>query len=239
MKCVAPKLGVAEGVDVREVLDRRIWRGVAALSCCGVLTACGAAGTPGFEAPRATDYSLSSIGNLLAFNKLFPDSTPLPTTEAAVDCPTVEVQDGTASVRVYKVGSQSNTDVRYGFSLGDVARECSKIGDKLQLKVGVEGRVLIGPAGSPGTFSVPVRIAVRNDATQQVISSQLSRVTATVEPGNTQAAFTYVTEPFAVPFIPHPDEDYAILVGFDSAAKDASDAAAPKRRKRVAKPAAE
>lgn len=220
---------------MREVLDRRVRRGVAALSCCGVLTACGAAGTPGFEAPRETSYSLSSIGNLLAFNKLFPDEAPLPATEAAVECPTIVVQDGTASVRVYKAGSQSNGDVRYGFSLGDVARECSKVGDRLQLKVGVEGRVLIGPAGSPGTFSVPIRIAVRNDATQQVISSQLSRVSATVDPGGTQAPFTYVTEPFAVPFIPHPNEDYAILVGFDSGAKDSSGTAAPKRR-RASKP---
>lgn len=224
---------------MREVLRRRCWRGVAALTCCGLLTACGAAGTPGFEAPRETEYSLSSIGNLIAFNKLFPESTPLPTTEASVECPTIVVQDGTASVRVYKAGSQSNADVRYGFSLGDVARECSKIGDKLQLKVGVEGRVLIGPAGSPGTFSVPIRIAVRNDATQQVISSQLSRISATVDSGNTQAAFTYVTEPFSVPFIAHPDEDYAILVGFDSGAKDSSEAAVPKRRKRAAKPASE
>ena len=212
----------------------RAYRSAAVISIAGLLAGCG--GSSGFEAPREGTSTLGSLGsrlgNLIAFNTLFPDSAPLPKTEAEVACPVIEVQDGTASARFYRGASQSNADVRYGFSLGDVARECSKVGDRLQLKVGVEGRVLIGPAGDPGTFSVPIRIAVRNDNTQQAVSSQLTRVSATVPSGGTQAPFTYVTEPFSVPFVAHPDEDYTILVGFDASGKAPGDAAAPRRRKK-------
>ena len=116
-----------------------------------------------------------------------------------------------------------------------MARECSVVGGQLQLRVGVEGRVLIGPAGSPGTFTVPLRVAVRNDSTQKVISSQLTRITASVQPNQTQAPFTYVTEPFSVPLLPHPEEDYAILVGFDASGKGAEPAPERRRARRAAR----
>ncbi len=215
-------------------LVRRAVGAAVVLSCFGLLSAC--SGTSGFEAQRESTSTLGSLGsklgNLVAFNTLFPGATPLPQTESSVECPVIEVQDGTASARFYKGASQSNDDVRYGFTLGDVARECSKVGDQLQLRVGVEGRVLMGPAGSPGTFSIPIRIAVRNDNSQKVLSSQLARVSATVPPDQTQAAFNYVTEPFSVPFVPHPDEDYTVLVGFDTGGKVAADASPRRRKKR-------
>jgi hypothetical protein len=194
---------------------RLVWT-VAGMAGCGFLAGCGAGGTPGFEAPsQSGSYSLASLGNLVAFNKLFPGSAPLPqTTDVQIDCPTIEVQDGTASVRTY-TGEQGNANVRYQFSLGDIARECSKNGDNLVLKVGAEGRVLLGPAGAPGSFTVPIRIAVRNDATQKVVFSQLNRVAAAIPAGGTDTAFTYVSDPFSVPFVAHPDADYTVLVGFD------------------------
>ena len=208
---------------------RRIERMALAAVGCGLLSACG--GSAGFEPQRESTYSLSSLGNLIAFNKLFPGSAPLPQSEAPIECPVVEVQDGTASVRVFKGAEQTNDTVRYGFSLGDVARECSKTGDLIQLKVGVEGRVLVGPAGTPGTFTVPVRIAVRNDNTQAVLASKLSTISATVPADGTQAAFSYVSEPFTVPFVAHPDEDYTILVGFDPNGRGATPVASTRRKK--------
>ena len=217
----------------RGEIGRRIGAGLAGLVGCAVLAGCG--GTQGFEAQREPTYSLSSLGsklgNLVAFNKLFPESAPLAQTEAPVECPTIEVQDGTASVRVYS-GEQTNDRVRYGFALGDIARECSRNGDLLTLKVGAEGRVLLGPTGAPGTFTVPLRVAVRNDATQKVVTSFMTRVTATVQSGETQAGFSYVSEPFTVPMVVHPDEDYVILVGFDPNGKDAAPKTARRTRKR-------
>jgi hypothetical protein len=211
---------------------RRLVWAVAGWAGCGLLAGCGAGGTPGFEAPSqgATSFSLASLGNIVAFNKMFPGSAPLPKTDVQIDCPTTEVQDGTASVRTY-AGDQTNANVRYQFSLGDTARECSKSGDNLVLKVGAEGRVLLGPAGSPGSFTVPIRIAVRNEATEKVVFSQLNRVAAAIPPGGTETAFTFVSEPFSVPFVAHPDADYTVLVGFDPSGAGAE----PARKARGAK----
>lgn len=211
---------------------RRFGLAAAGLAGCAVLAGCGAAGTPGFEPESQSGPTLTSkLANLVAFNKLFPASTPLPQTDAPIDCPTIEVQDGTSSVRTY-AGEQSNANVRYQFSLGDIARECTKAGNTLVLKVGAEGRVLLGPSGSPGSFTVPIRVAVRNDATQKVVYSQLNRVAAAVPAGGTETAFTYVSEPFAVPFVTHPDEDYTVLVGFDPSGAGAATTSKTRTRKR-------
>ena len=136
--------------------------------------------------------------------------------EEPLRCPQIEVLDGTASIRVYNGTDQSNDNVRYQYSMGDVARECSRAGKEIVIKVGVEGRVLLGPAGAPGTFSIPVRIAVRRESDQKPAVAKLYQVAATVAPGQTQGDFTLLSEPLTVPLLQtNADEDYTILVGFD------------------------
>lgn len=106
--------------------------------------------------------------------------------------------------------------MRYQFSLGDVVRECGRQGSQIAIKVGVEGRVLIGPVGAPGSFSAPVRVAIRRESDQKPATSKSYHVAVTVLPGSAGMPFSLVTEPILVPFIsPKADEDYTIVVGFD------------------------
>ena len=107
--------------------------------------------------------------------------------------------DGTAAIRVYNGADQSNGNVRYQYSMGDVARECSKSGNQIVIRVGVEGRVLLGLTGAPGNFSIPVRIAMRRESDQKPAAAKLYQVAATVPPGQTEAQFTFVSEPLTVP----------------------------------------
>ncbi len=97
-----------------------------------------------------------------------PQSAVLPVFQTGpreLVCPVVEVREGAAAHRVY-AGGQSNANVRYQFSMGDIARECRVQGNQIVLKIGVEGRVLLGPAGSPGSFTVrfPSRSATKRHA---------------------------------------------------------------------------
>ena len=199
----------------------------------GTLALAGCGGTRGFE-PANGSGSGTSIGNLIAFNSLHVGPAPSAAKiEPPVDCPTIEVLDGTASMRTYAGADQSNGSVKYQYSLGDIVRECSKSGNQLVLKVGVQGRVLIGPAGTPGSFSAPVRLAVRNDNDQKVTASKLYTVPVTIQSGESQGEFSLVSDPITVPFIKaHADEDYTILVGFDSKGQPAK-AAAPRKRGRI------
>ena len=180
----------------------------------------------------SSDSVSATFGNLLAFNTTHPGPVPSAARpgEEPLRCPALEVLDGTSSYRTYAGTDQSNGNVRYQFSMGDVARDCTRSGNDILMKVGVEGRVLLGPAGSPGSFTVPVRIAVRRDSDQKPAAAKLYQVPATIAAGETAGSFTLVTDPVAVPFVStHADDDYTILVGFDSATKPAAEAAAKGR----------
>ena len=211
-------------------------KGVAAAAALGLVTAvAGCAGTDGFMASTQAGPSLTSkVGDMLAFGST--DTKPVlakASRDAPLQCPQIEVLDGTASVRNYGSTGQTNDSVKFQYSMGDVARECTRAGDQIMIKVGVEGRVLLGPVGQPGSFNVPIRIAVRRESDQKPAVGKLYQVPASVAFGQTQGDFALVSEPLAVPYVQaHADEDYTILVGFDDkgATSDAKPAAKRKRR---------
>jgi hypothetical protein len=179
----------------------------------GLLAGCSSLGVD-----TASNSVTDTMGNLLAYNR--PGAPPLPPEQKPVqevNCPTIEVQDGTAELRTY-AGGNANANVRYQYSLGDTARECSVVGNQIAIKVGIEGRVLIGPMGSPGSFTAPIRIAIRHESEGKAILSKLYKVPVTVPAGATEAPFSLVSEPLMVPMVQvRADEDYTVVVGFDGA----------------------
>jgi len=169
----------------------------------------------------------SKLANLLGFKN--NDVPAPPGVEVRhIFCPQVIVLEGTAASQAYAGTPPSSANLRYQYALDDTARECTLEGDQLAIKIGVAGKVLLGPAGSPGSFSVPVRMAVLRE---QPIVSKLYRADVTVAAGETRADFTIVSEPLRVPFIQgHAEDDYTIKVGIDegpSADKPAAKHAKP------------
>ena len=184
--------------------------------CALALSACGGGGGAGSTDPGAGSTS-NTIANILAFGR--PTAPPAP---AAADpnairliCPDIEVPDGLAALRV---GGQDSASVRYQYSLGDTARECSVANGKIGIRVGVEGRVLLGPAGTAGSFSVPVRVAIQRASDQKSEASKVYKAAVTVPAGDTLGTFSLVTDTIYVPY-KHEDatDDYSIVVGFDGA----------------------
>ena len=206
-------------------------RRAAALGLCLIgpgLSGCG--GTQGFDASEPGFGT--TLGNLVAFNKLKIGAAPPRKVEQEVGCPIIEVQAGTAAARTYASGEETNANVKYQYSMGDVVRECSRDGTQLVVKVGIAGRVLLGPAGAPGSFTAPVRITVRNDNTQKPEASKFYQVPVTIQPGGSQADFNLVSDPIEVPLLKRQaDEDYTILVGFDPKGEPVAKPAAARRRK--------
>jgi hypothetical protein len=183
---------------------------VAAILAASLLAGCSGSETSGVGA---------TFGNLLAFN-----STTAPAPVAAVPeapknlvCPSIEVKEGGAAQRVYS-GGQESRNVRHQFSLGELARECRVVGTQLIMKVGVEGKVLLGPAGSPANFTVPVTIAVVAEGSNKTVSSRNYKASASIPQGQSLSSFTIVSEDIAVPFINEAaNMDYSIVVSIDGA----------------------
>ncbi|MBL8589687.1 MAG: hypothetical protein JNK46_14245 [Methylobacteriaceae bacterium] len=185
---------------------------MAATALAALLAGCGG-GAP----TTAGGGASSTLATLIAFNT--PSAPPAP---AAVDpnarkiisCPEVEVLDGGGALRVGGPGA----GVRHQFSMGEVVRECQLQGGQIAIRVGLDGNLLIGPAGGPGSFSAPVRIAIRRESDQAIVASRVHRVAATVPSGGAQAPFQLIAEPLTVPFVSEEaGTDYSVLVQFGGA----------------------
>ncbi len=177
------------------------------------LALAGCSAAPGQQGADPGD----TLGNLFAFNSTkAPPLTEAQRSNVSVICPIVDVRDGGAAHRVYSGSGTSNADVRYQFSIGETARECAVENNQIVIKVGVEGKVLLGPAGAPSTFNVPVFIGVMRDEGRQMLTSKVYNVSASIPSGATQTTFSVVSEPLLVPFTrENAAADYTIYIGFE------------------------
>ncbi len=133
-------------------------------------------------------------------------------------CPEITVLDGTGAQRVMANAAAGNAGLRHQFSITEVARECQLSGARMVVKVGVEGRVLLGPAGTPGTFGVPVRVAIVDRMSEKPFLSRLFKVAATIPAGQSTTDYSLVADSLVVPFAAgRTAQDYSIKIGIDSA----------------------
>ena len=139
-------------------------------------------------------------------------------TPKEIDCPGVEVRNGAATLSIAAQGVEAGPmTTRYQVTIGDTARECAPLGGVMTMKVGVQGRVLLGPAGAPGQVDIPLRIAVVQEGVNpKTIVSKFYRVPVQVPPGQTSVPYMQVEQDLTFPMPPPAVLDaYVVYVGFD------------------------
>lgn len=150
-----------------------------------------------------------------------------------IECPSVTVRSGAATLAVNTPGADpSPTNVRFQASVSQTARECAVSAGNMTMKIGIQGRLILGPAGSPGKYEVPMRLAlVREGVEPRTIWTKLYRVPVMVSPGESNVAFVQVEEGMTFPVPSRADlEAYVVYVGFDPNAM-----APPEKPRRPAK----
>jgi hypothetical protein len=211
---------------------------VAVLSCLALLlTACGSSN---LFSTSALDLFNTSSKATTAEAGGGPDST------TDLECPGVSVRTGAATLMI---GSKASTegdpsalDLRYQATIVRTARECQVNAGVMNMKVGIEGRVITGPAGSPGTVDVPLRIAVVHEGPNpKTIVSRFGQVQVAIGSAVDRVPFTHVDSEISFP-LPQPVaniDSYVVYVGFDptGAQEKKKPAGKPKPKpKTVAKP---
>lgn len=155
--------------------------------------------------------------------------------DSDIECPSVDVRLGAATLMIGSKpgdGEPAAMDLRYQGSIIRTARECKVAGGVMTMKVGIEGRVITGPAGGPGSIEVPLRLAVvKEGVTPKAILSKFVRIPVTITGAIDRVTFTHVDPEISFPMpVPASDIDaYVVYVGFDSMA-------APPPKKPAAKP---
>lgn len=192
------------------------------------------------SSPSGGDSSFKDRMNALFFGapgKTEASAQPGPTGPSAdIDCPGIDIRTGAAT---YSVGPQGTGDVtattlRYQADIAKTARECSVNAGSMTIKVGVQGRLILGPTGGPGQIDVPMRLALVQEGVEpKTIWTKFYRVAVAVPPGQTSVPFVQIEENITFP-MPKPAEldAYVIYVGFDPTA-----AMPPDKKKSHKKPA--
>src|SRR5881227_811300 len=159
------------------------------------------------------------LGNWLFGKGSTPsDSNESANTAAEVDCPGVNVRQGASTLSITQPGAEAGPmTTRYQVSIAQTARECAPLGSVMTMKVGVEGRVLLGPAGGPGQIDVPLRMAVVQEGPNpKTIVSKFYKLAVAVPPGQTSVPFVHVEQDLTFPTPRAADFDsYVVYVGFD------------------------
>ena len=140
-----------------------------------------------------------------------------PVADDDVDCPQVTVRAGASTYGVGATGKPAvGNDVRFQASITKMARECTRNGGDITVRVGIQGRVIAGPAGAPNSVEVPLRVAVvQGGVGEKVIASKAYRTTVEMSEGGS-VPFTFVAEDLSYPVPSAATADsYIFYVGFD------------------------
>ena len=154
--------------------------------------------------------------------------------EDDMDCPSVTVRSGAATYVVALPGKAAvGNDVRYQASISRMARECIRSGGEIKVRIGIQGRVVTGPAGAPPTVQVPLRVAVVQGGIGEKTIGSKAYTTQVDMNESGSVLFSLVSEDLSYP-VPAPAvaDSYVFYVGFDPKALAPEPKARPKARKR-------
>jgi hypothetical protein len=148
-------------------------------------------------------------------------------------CPPVTVRAGASTYAIAPPGKQPvGNDLRFQATITKMARECSINGGVITARIGIQGRVIAGPAGAPPSVQVPIRVAVvQGGVSEKTIATKAYQTTVNMTESGSEP-FTLVAEDLAYPAPPGAIGDsYIFYIGFDpQALKPEPKPRAPKKK---------
>ena len=151
-----------------------------------------------------------------------------------INCPPVGIRAGASTYAVAAPGKDAvGNDVRFQATITKTARECIKAGGEITAHIGIQGRVIVGPAGAPASVEVPLRVAVvQGGVSEKVIATKAYRTN--VELGEQDSVpFSLVVDDLVYPEPRGADGDkYVFYIGFDPQAVGPEPKARAARKKK-------
>jgi hypothetical protein len=213
--------------------------GAAALLAAGLtLSACSGVGTSFPSFGGLPGWFTSSSGDPAAQAAQASVAATGPVASMEDDCPPVDVRTGASTLAIAaKTEGATANDLRYQLSFNQMARQCSLAAGTVHMRVGVQGRVIIGPAGAPAQAEVPLRYAVVREGVQpKTIVTKFRRFPVPIPSGNTNVMFTDVEEDLSFPMPSLAElQSYIVYVGFDDVG-DRTQRPAPVKKKSAPRP---
>jgi len=161
-----------------------------------------------------------------------PGDPGAPAAESDLTCPPITIRAGASTYAVAAPGKQAvGNDVRFQVTIGKTARECNLSGAEITARIGIQGRVIAGPAGAPSSVDIPLRVAVvQGGVTEKVIATKVYRTSVGMtEDGS--VPFSFVADDLVYPVPTGGNGDnYVFYIGFDPQALGAEKAKVKKKK---------
>lgn len=159
-------------------------------------------------------------GEIGDFFSASSDKAPQPVAGATpdVECPYIEIRQGASTLTINGAGDNAAMSLKYQGTFARAARQCSVAGGQMTMKVGVEGRIILGPAGGPGQVDVPLRIAVvdQSPAGMKPIVTKLIHIPVAIQSASDTPTFAHVEDDLTFPMPSAAAlEHYIVYIGFD------------------------
>lgn len=131
----------------------------------------------------------------------------------ATECPEIRIRPGSEALYYYgrgKVGDPRS--LNYQAVIDQQSRNCVVSNGLITVRMGVVGRLLLGPAGEQQNVDLPIRFAVERDGV--AVFSERYELPVAITPPAQSSEFVKVVENVAIPYLG--GEQITIWVGFDS-----------------------
>jgi hypothetical protein len=191
-------------------------------SGCGGGSLFGGSSAP---ATTATPVSGSSGGGFLrddvaSFFSGSSDKGPQAVAGATpdVECPYIQIREGASTLTINGAGDNAAMSLKYQGTFVRAARQCAVVAGQMVMKIGVQGRLILGPQGGPGQVNVPLRIAVVDEkpASSKTIVTKLIMIPVAVQSADDNPSFTHVEDNVTFPMPSSSELDnYVVYIGFD------------------------
>jgi hypothetical protein len=140
-----------------------------------------------------------------------------PEPESDLTCPPVSIRAGASTYAVAAPGKQPvGNDLRFQATITRTARQCTKTGDQITARIGIQGRVIAGPAGAPSSVEIPLRVAVvQGGVHEKTIATKAYQTSVSMSEDGSEP-FTLVAEDLVYP-VPTggTGDSYIFYIGFD------------------------
>jgi hypothetical protein len=175
------------------------------LSACSMGGMFGGGGT----APSAATQELQTAA--VTPDEIAAQSPALPA--IATECPPIKVRPGAEALYYYGNGQVGNPkDLQYQAVIDKQSRNCVVSNGLITVKMGVVGRLMLGPSGNQTSVDLPLRFAVERD--EAPLFSEKYAIPVALAGGAQAGEFVKVVENVAIPYVA--GDDIVIWVGFDS-----------------------
>jgi hypothetical protein len=189
-------------------------RGIAMLAAVGIC--CGMLASPA-SAQSITDRFKSLFGGGKSDDAAPSAPADGQSETGGLTCPDVKVRAGASTYAVAAPGKQAvGSDVRYQATITRTARDCNLNGGQITARIGIQGRVIVGPAGAPASVEIPLRVAVvQGGVNEKTITTTVVRTTVSMGEG-LSVPFSVVAEDVVYPAVSADINDlYVFYIGFD------------------------